>query len=60
MDLAQVAGRPVDHAFIGSCGSGMYEDLEQAAALLRGRRIADNVRLLSEEQARFAEDRAKE
>ncbi len=45
MDLAQVAGKAIDHAFIGSCGSGLYEDLEQAAAILRGRRIADGVRL---------------
>ena len=45
VNLAQVAGKSVDHAFIGSCGSGFYEDLEQAAAVLRGRRIADNVRL---------------
>jgi len=45
VDLAQVAGKRVDHAFIGSCGSGMYEDLQQAAAVLRGRRIADHVRL---------------
>jgi 3-isopropylmalate/(R)-2-methylmalate dehydratase large subunit len=45
VDLSQVAGKSVDHAFIGSCGSGLYEDLEQAAAVLRGRRIADRVRL---------------
>ncbi len=45
VDLGEVAGKAVDHAFIGSCGSGMYEDLEQAAAVLRGRRIAAGVRL---------------
>lgn len=45
VDLAQVAGTAVDHAFIGSCGSGMYEDLQQAAAILKGRRVADGVRL---------------
>jgi 3-isopropylmalate/(R)-2-methylmalate dehydratase large subunit len=43
--LSEVAGTRIDHAFIGSCGSGMYEDLALAAAILRGRRIADNVRL---------------
>jgi 3-isopropylmalate/(R)-2-methylmalate dehydratase large subunit len=43
--VSSVAGRLVQHAFLGSCGSGMYEDFAQAAAVLRGRRIADGVRL---------------
>jgi 3-isopropylmalate/(R)-2-methylmalate dehydratase large subunit len=43
--VSRVAGRAVQHAFLGSCGSGMYQDFAQAAALLRGRRIADGVRL---------------
>lgn len=45
VNLAEVAGTPVNHAFIGSCGSGMYEDLLDAAAILRGRRLAPGVRL---------------
>ena len=45
-DLADVAGMRVDHAFIGSCGSGMYEDLEVAAGILKDRTVAPNVRLL--------------
>jgi 3-isopropylmalate/(R)-2-methylmalate dehydratase large subunit len=45
-DLSSVAGTPVNHAFIGSCGSGMYEDLQIAASILKGRRIAPGVRLL--------------
>jgi 3-isopropylmalate/(R)-2-methylmalate dehydratase large subunit len=44
-DITEVAGTRIDHAFIGSCGSGMYADLEIAAALLRGRRLASHVRL---------------
>jgi 3-isopropylmalate/(R)-2-methylmalate dehydratase large subunit len=43
--ISKVAGTAVDHAFIGSCGSGMYDDLETAASILKGRRIAPNVRL---------------
>src|SRR5262249_56493762 len=35
----------IDHAFIGSCGSGMYEDLATAAAFLRGRHVSPGVRL---------------
>jgi len=37
---------PVDTVFIGSCTNGRIEDLRIAAALLRGRRVADGVRLL--------------
>ncbi len=45
VDLAEVAGTPVTHAFIGSCGSGMYQDMLDAARLLKGRQIAASVRL---------------
>jgi 3-isopropylmalate/(R)-2-methylmalate dehydratase large subunit len=45
-DLSEVAGTRVDHAFIGSCGSGMYEDLSIAAQILKGRHVAPGVRLL--------------
>lgn len=45
VNLSQTAGIPVDHAFIGSCGSGMWDDLVQVATVLKGRRVADGVRL---------------
>ena len=45
VNVSEVAGTAVDHAFIGSCGSGMWEDLVTAADILRGRRLAPNVRL---------------
>jgi 3-isopropylmalate/(R)-2-methylmalate dehydratase large subunit len=45
VDVSAVAGTRVEHAFIGSCGSGMYEDLQAAARILCGRRIAPHVRL---------------
>ena len=45
VDLKQVAGKKVNHAFIGSCGSGMYDDLRTAASFLKGRRVASHVRL---------------
>lgn len=44
VDIAAAVGRPVDQAVLGSCGSGMYEDFEHAAALVRGKTIAPNVR----------------
>jgi 3-isopropylmalate/(R)-2-methylmalate dehydratase large subunit len=46
VDLAEVAGTRIDHAFIGSCGSGMYDDLVAAGNILRGRRLAPGVRLI--------------
>jgi len=45
VDISQVAGTVIDHAFIGSCGSGMWEDLVTTAGILKGRRLASNVRL---------------
>jgi 3-isopropylmalate/(R)-2-methylmalate dehydratase large subunit len=45
VDISEATGTRVDHAFIGSCGSGMYDDLLAAASVLKGRRIAAGVRL---------------
>lgn len=45
VDLAEMEGAAIDHAFIGSCGSGKWEDLEIAAAVLKGNRVAPGVRL---------------
>lgn len=38
-------GVQIDHAFIGACGSGMYQDFVDAANIIRGYRVADGVRL---------------
>lgn len=43
--VSSVVGRDIQHAYIGSCGSGMYEDFADAASVLRGKRLADGVRL---------------
>ncbi len=45
-DLSSVLGKRIHHAFIGACGSSMYEDMVVAADLLRGRKIAPDVRLI--------------
>jgi 3-isopropylmalate/(R)-2-methylmalate dehydratase large subunit len=37
---------PVDVVFIGSCTNGRIEDLRAAAAVARGRRVAEGVRVL--------------
>ncbi len=39
-------GHPVDVVFIGSCTNGRLSDLRLAASLLRGRRVAPNVRVM--------------
>ncbi len=36
----------VDTVFVGSCTNGRLEDLRAAASVLRGRRVADGVRML--------------
>ncbi len=43
--VTTVEGRQINHAFIGSCVNGSLDDLRAAASILRGRRIADHVRL---------------
>ena len=39
-----LAGTPVEHVFIGSCANGRLGDLEAAAAMVAGRRVARGVR----------------
>jgi 3-isopropylmalate/(R)-2-methylmalate dehydratase large subunit len=41
-----LAGKAVQVVFIGSCTNGRLSDLEQAARLLRGRKVARGVRML--------------
>jgi 3-isopropylmalate/(R)-2-methylmalate dehydratase large subunit len=49
----------VDTVFIGSCTNGRIEDMRAAATILRGRRVADGIRMLivpgSEQVKRIAE-----
>ena len=66
LDYMQVtAGRPltsmpVNVVFVGSCTNSRLSDLQQAAAILRGRKVADGVRMLvvpgSQAIKRAAED----
>jgi 3-isopropylmalate/(R)-2-methylmalate dehydratase large subunit len=44
--VSAVEGVKIDQVFIGSCTNGRLEDLRQAAELLRGRKVAPEVRLI--------------
>lgn len=44
--IQDVAGIPVNLAFIGTCAGGRLEDLEQAAEILKGKRVHPGVRLI--------------
>jgi 3-isopropylmalate/(R)-2-methylmalate dehydratase large subunit len=44
--IDQVAGTPVQQVVIGSCTNGRYDDLEMAAGILRGKKVAAGTRML--------------
>ena len=44
--LRDVAGTKVNQSLVGTCTGGRMEDLIAAAAILKGRRVADGCRLL--------------
>jgi 3-isopropylmalate/(R)-2-methylmalate dehydratase large subunit len=44
--VSALEARAVNQCFIGSCANGQIEDLRIAAETLRGRRVADGVRLI--------------
>lgn len=43
VDASVAAGRKIDSVFIGSCTNGRIDDLEAAAEILKGRRVAPGV-----------------
>jgi 3-isopropylmalate/(R)-2-methylmalate dehydratase large subunit len=45
-DVGHYAGTRIDQAYIGACVGAKLEDLKMAAEVLRGRTVADGVRLL--------------
>ncbi len=42
----EAAGMPIQQVVIGSCTNGRLKDLREAAAILRGRKVADGVRCI--------------
>ena len=45
-DGEPMLGKPIDVVFIGSCTNGRLEDLQAAARILQGRKVAAGVKLL--------------
>ncbi len=44
--VSEVAGTPIQQAFLGTCTNGRLEDLAAAAEIVKGRRVAPGTRLL--------------
>jgi len=44
--ISEVRGMPIDQAVIGSCTNGRISDMRAAAAILKGRHVAENVRCI--------------
>ena len=44
--VREVAGKPVDQCFIGSCTNSSYYDLAVSASILKGRHVADRTSLV--------------
>ena len=42
----EAAGKPIQQVVIGSCTNGRLKDLREAAAILKGRKVADGVRCI--------------
>lgn len=44
--VSEVAGAPINQAIIGSCANGRFEDIEIAARVLKGKKVAKGVRFI--------------
>ena len=44
--ISAVAGLKLDQVFVGSCANAKYDDLVEVAAILKGRKISPNVRMM--------------
>jgi 3-isopropylmalate/(R)-2-methylmalate dehydratase large subunit len=44
--VERLRGQKIDQVYVGNCANGTMTDLRQVAEILRGRRIADHVRMI--------------
>ena len=59
--IMEMAGTRVDQVYLGSCTNGRLEDLRIAASILKGKKIADNIRcILSPATPRIYREALKE
>lgn len=58
VEIADFAETEITQAFLGTCTNGRYEDLEIAAEILRGRRVAPGVRMVVTPASRAVYSRA--
>ena len=56
-DVTNVEGTKIDQAYIGSCTGGRYNDLKEAARILKGKKVAKGVRLLISPASKDVYDR---
>lgn len=56
--ITEVEGQHVDQVYIGSCTGGRLSDLEAAASILKGKKIADGCRLLVSPASRLIWEQA--
>jgi homoaconitase/3-isopropylmalate dehydratase large subunit len=45
--ISEIAGTPVQQAFLGTCTNGRLSDLHEAARVLRGKRISPDCRMIT-------------
>jgi len=46
VDLSMVAGMKFHQIFLGTCTNGRYEDMREAASILEGKQISEQVRMI--------------
>ncbi len=46
VDVSRVAGLQIQEVFLGTCTNGRYEDFREAADILRGNQVSQNVRFI--------------
>lgn len=44
--LSEVEGTPINQVFLGSCTNGSFEDLKIAADIIKGHKIAENIKFI--------------
>lgn len=58
--VSEWEGTPIDQVFIGSCTNGRLEDLQKAASILRGKKVAPFVKLIVTSASRKIYEQALE